>query len=259
MDAVHFELLFQVHVELGKSFERQFLHHVDSLASGGVGLQKLLGGLGKSGRKQEDLARGGQVSDESLDLGLEVLGKQLVGLVHDEHLALLELNVRDHAQYFQGSPYNNMDRLFESKKRLVGRLAPCQHDAFDIHVLSDVLDFFGGLVREFPRGREHQRLDDWLGCVDFLEKRDDIGGGFARSVFRSVNNVFPCQGDWDDGLLDGRRSIEALFVESFEDVLFNVEIVESESPCVGHVLNLEIREHCLCSAWLSPKSPCSLS
>lgn len=49
VDAVHFELLFQVNVELGKALQGQFLHHVDSLTGRDVGFEELLSGLGESG------------------------------------------------------------------------------------------------------------------------------------------------------------------------------------------------------------------
>lgn len=206
------------------------------------------------------MARGRQVRDEGLHLGLEVLRKQLVGLVHDEHFSLFELDVRNHAQYFQWRPHDHMDGLFESQKGLVGGLAPRQHDALDVHVLADVLDFLGGLVRQLSCGREHEGLDNWLGRVDFLEKGNDIRGGFARSIFGSVNHVFAGQGDGDDGLLDGGGSIKALFVDAFQNVLFDVEIVECESPGVRHVLELgKSASTCSCSARLFRKSPCLLS
>lgn len=89
VQAVHFLLLLDVGVVLGYALEGELLHQVDLVRVVHVLLDELVDSAWKGSRIQEDLSVLWQEADDVVEHVLEVLGQELVGLVHDEHAALV--------------------------------------------------------------------------------------------------------------------------------------------------------------------------
>ena len=78
-------------VVLGDALEGELLHQVDLIGVAHVLPHEALHGQGEGGGVEQNLAVGRKVSNETVQHSLEVLGKELVGLVQAEDLALFDV------------------------------------------------------------------------------------------------------------------------------------------------------------------------
>lgn len=91
VETVDLLLLFYESVILSDAAEGELIHEVDLERIGHVLVGKFLNRHGKRSREQHELTVEGMIAEDLLDGAGEFLGKELVGLVHDNHAALTEV------------------------------------------------------------------------------------------------------------------------------------------------------------------------
>mmetsp|Transcript_59395 Transcript_59395/g.173770 ORF Transcript_59395/g.173770 Transcript_59395/m.173770 type:complete len:237 (-) Transcript_59395:304-1014(-) len=202
-------------------------------------------GHGERGRVHQDLPVGRQEFEKVLDDGLELRTQELVRLIHDDHLAGLEVAdalVRE-VQHAAGGRHHDVHLVVEPHDVLPEARAPGGDHALHVHVLPQLLHHGGRLQRELARGHEYQALDDVLGGRALLEQRDDEGAGLAGAVLGARQHGLPRQGDRDAILLDRRGLLVALLEDPHEELALEVVVLEVVALRRRHVLRLHAVVH----------------
>lgn len=171
----------------------------------------------KRGREDDDLGRGGQVAVDVVDLVLETLVEELVGLIEDEHLQraqggeVSQSSSRERARRVEGSANLDVprpevppsDHVEHSTRRstddvlsvveLLDVLPNASSSnagvALDVHVVSEGEDDALDLGGQFSSGGEDEGLGLSDGGVDRLEGRDREGRGLSGSRLSLGDNV----------------------------------------------------------------------
>ena len=85
VQAVDLLLLLDIRIVLSDTLKSELLHQIDLIRVVHVLLDKLVDSAWESSRVEKDLSVGREIRDDRVEHVLEVLGEELVGLVHDEH------------------------------------------------------------------------------------------------------------------------------------------------------------------------------
>ena len=143
-------------VVLRDTLESELLHQVDDVGLLQELVLELLDRDGEGGRVEEDLALRVREADELLDDGLELGGQELVGLVHDEDVAVVELGhllVREVEDAARGR-HDDVDGVVEAHDVVLEGGAAGGHHHLDAEVLPDLLDDLRRLEGQLSRGDE---------------------------------------------------------------------------------------------------------
>lgn len=202
--------LLQEGVVLSDSSEGELVHEVDLVGLVHPLVLEVLDDDGERRGEEHDLSLLGHEREELLDDGRELGREELVGLVHDERLALAQVcdslagEIEDPSRRTDEDVHSLAETHdIVSQRRSSGG----DHDRH-ARVLAERLADLRGLERELTRGDEEKRLDLVHLGVDALEGGDDEGGRLARPVLGSCEHVATRQRDGDRLFLDGRRLLE---------------------------------------------------
>ncbi len=195
-------------------------------------------------REQHGLAAGRQHVDDLLDVGQEAQVEHLVGLVEDERLDVLEVELllsREVQQAARGAD-DHVDALLEGLDlRLVGPVAVDGEDAY-VTDLARGQQVVGDLCAQLARGDDDERLRgvgeglglgaaglDVGGDGDALEERETEAQGLAGAGLGLADDVLAGQGDGERHLLDGEGGDDADGLKRFGRLGEDSELSESRS------------------------------
>ena len=179
VEAVELLALLDKGVVLRDTLESELLHQVDDVGLLQELVLELLDRDGEGGRVEEDLALRVREADELLDDGLELGRQELVGLVHHEDVAVVELGhllVRE-VEDAAGGRDDDVDGVVEAHDIVLERGAAGRHHHLDTDVLPDLLDDLRRLEGQFSRGDEEHRCGEGEGKAQGSIK----GGGRVSS------------------------------------------------------------------------------
>ena len=91
-------------------------------------------------------------------------------------------------------------------------------DALEIHLLD--------LLGELPGGGKDQGLALPQPGVDLLQDRDGEGGGLAGTGLSLSDNIHTLDAGHDSSLLDSRRLLKAIGIDSSQELLLQVHVIE---------------------------------
>ena len=235
-------------VELLDTFKGEFV----LLDENTDGVAHELGGdlehiLGHGGREEDNLGGLREELEDIVDLLGETARQHLVGLIKDEHLHAvgLEDTALDHVVDTAGGTDDDLGAVLEGLHVIPDAGAANAGVALDLHEVTDgdhnLLDLLGQLAG----GGEDESLAGLDVRVDLLENGDGEGGGLAGTGLGLGDHVVTC-GEWvrsgsaralralgltlDDGhdgtLLDSRRALETVGVDSTEELALEVHRIE---------------------------------
>lgn len=155
-------LLLDEGVVLGDTLEREGVHEVDLVGVLEVAVGEGLDGDGEGGREEEDLALGGAEREQLLNGLLDLRGEELVGLVHDDVVAVGEVGdlavgeVLDAA----GRADEDVHGLVEAHNVVAQVRATRRHHHLQaLEVLAELLADLARLQGELTSGHEDERCD----------------------------------------------------------------------------------------------------
>lgn len=156
------------------------------------------------------MAVGLHLLEDLLNHDRELWREELVGLVHDEHGALREVEhvAAGQVEHTARRADEDVHRLVEAENVVTQvRAAGRDHD-LETKVLAEGAAHGRCLESKFA-GRDEQKsldlVDVW---VDPLERWNDEGRGLACAVLGASQDISPCQRNRDGLFLDGRRLLE---------------------------------------------------
>jgi hypothetical protein len=177
-------LLFDGDEKLLDAFKRQFITLDENANRVGhefcCHLQNI---VWQGGAEQDDLGSGREVTVDVINLILEALVEELVGLVQDEHLdvARAEDAPPNHVEDPAGRPREDVLTIFEFTYVLADGSAADARVTLHVHVVAQGEDDGLDLRREFAGGGEDERLGLSDGDIDGLQHGDGEGGRFTRA------------------------------------------------------------------------------
>mmetsp|Transcript_20903 Transcript_20903/g.62318 ORF Transcript_20903/g.62318 Transcript_20903/m.62318 type:complete len:329 (+) Transcript_20903:692-1678(+) len=188
----------------------------------------------------EDLPARGQELQEVLNDGLELGAQELVSLVHDNHVARLQLaNVLvGQIENAAGGRDDDMDLVVQTHD-VFPQTGPSSRDhALDVHVLAQLLHHRGGLESQLTRGHEDQALNYVLGGGALLEQGDHEGARLAGAVLRAREHRLSRQGYRNAILLDRRGLLVPLLKNSHQELPLQEVVLEVVALGGSDVLRL---------------------
>src|SRR5690606_16617479 len=185
---------------------------------------------GGHGRGEEgDLALGGCLAEDLLDVFGEAHAEHLVCFVEDEEADVVEAQgaafevVLDAA----GGADDDVDAVAQGALLGdVGGAAVDGQDADVVHLAGEGLDGVGDLHGELARGGQDEGLDLAEGGVDGGEQREAEGGGLAGSGLGDAGDVAAGEELGDGAGLDGGGGDEAEVVDGGAQGCGQVEVGE---------------------------------
>ena len=243
-------LLLDGDVELLDTFEGEFVlldEDSDRVAHEfGGNLEDV---LGHGSREKNNLGGLGQKLEDVVDLLGETARQHLIGLVEDEHLHAvgLEHAALDHVRHTAGSADHHLWAILKCLHIIsyAGTADACV--ALDAHEVTDCHHHLLDLLGKFAGWGEDESLACLEVGVDLLENGDGEGRGLAGTGLCLCNDIASCVtrklgcdracqevnnqltlDDWHDGaLLDGRRALETVGVDSTEELRLEVHRIEA--------------------------------
>lgn len=221
VEAVDLLAFFDEGVELGDTLEGELVHEVDLVGVLHVLVGEVLDGQGEGGGEEERLA-----ALERRDIAVDLIhelgefgAEKLVGLIEDNHAALVELGggLGGEIGNTSGGGDEDVDGAHQAHDIVAeGGTTGGDHDFEAADVLAEFLGDLGGLERELTGGNKEKGLNGGDFSADLLEDGDDERSGLAGSVFGAGEDVFSGEGDGDGFLLNGGRLFETLFEDAHE-------------------------------------------
>ena len=191
--------------ELLDAFERQFITLDEDANRVGHEFCRHLEDIIRQGSAEKhDLGSGREVTVDVINLILEALIEELVGLVQNEHLdvARAEGAPPNHVEDPAGCSRDDVLAIFEFTNVLTNRSAADARVTLHVHVVAQCEDNGLNLRREFAGGREDERLGLSHGDVDGLQHGYREGGGFTRAGLGLGDDISPLRYREDSTLLD---------------------------------------------------------
>lgn len=228
VQAVDLLLLLDIRIVLSDTLKSELLHQIDLIRVVHVLLDELVDGARESSRVEKDLSVGREIGDDRVEHVLEVLGEELVGLVHDEHGArvhdgeALLHEIEDTA--WRGDDHVHL--LLQTHDVLLEVRAASGRHHLAAHVLAQLDADLARLQRELACWHDYERLDFVLRDVDALEDRDHVRACLSGAVLGASQDVAASQCDWDARLLDGRWSFPALLENAHQELSLETVVLE---------------------------------
>lgn len=221
-------LLLDIGIVLGDTLESELLHQIDLVRIVHVSLDKLVNSTRKRGRVEENLTIGRQVGDDRVEHVLEVLGEELVSLVHDEHRARVHDGeaLLHEVENATGRGDDHVHLLLQTHDVLLEVRAACGRHHLAAHVLAQLDADLARLQRQFACWHDYQCLDFVLRHVDALQDWDHVRACFACAVLCARQDVAACQCDWDARLLNWRWSFPALLEDAHQELTLETIVLE---------------------------------
>jgi len=222
-------LLLDSNVELLDTFESKFVlldENADRVAHELGGDLKDI--LGHSGGQKNDLGGLRQKLEDVVDLLGETTGKHLVGLVKDEHLHAvgLEEATLDHVVDTARGADNNLRAVLESLHVVADAGTTNAGMALNAHEVTDGNDDLLDLLSQLTSRGQDESLALLQVGVDLLKNGDGESSGLASTRLGLRNNIVALDDGHDGALLDSRRALETVSVNSTEELSAEVHLIE---------------------------------
>jgi hypothetical protein len=162
VEAVYFLLFLNKGVVLGNTAQSEFVHQVDDVCIGHELVLERLDGHREGGREQADLSVGLALANEGLEHLLELGAEQLVGLVHDNDLALGQVGDALLGQVVDaaGGCDHHMHRGVEANNIIAEIGATSTGHDLDLHVFADFHHDGGSLQRQLSCRNQHKYCEN---------------------------------------------------------------------------------------------------
>jgi len=234
-------LLLDVGVVLSNTLEGQLLHKVNLVGIVHVLFDESVDGAGEGSRVEQNLSVRRQVGDDRVEHILEVLRQEFVGLVHDEHAALVHNReaLLHQIEYAARRGNDHVHLLLQAHDVLLEVSAARGRHDLAAHVLRDLDADLASLQRELASRHDDQRLDLVLGDVDALEDRNDVGARFAGAVLGAREYVAAGESDRYARLLNGRRILPALLEDAHEELALEAVVLELVAFRCRHITSFD--------------------
>ena len=195
--------------------------------------------LRHSSGQKDDLGGLRQQSEDVVDLLLETGGQHLIGLIQDEHLDFVGLEVSsvNHVDDSTWSTNNNLDTGLEGLNVAAhGSTTDGGMDG-DFQVQTNGGDDLLDLQGQLSGGGQDQSLGGLEILINVLQSRDGEGGGLTGTRLGLSQNVLTL-GDWQDSsLLDCRWSFVTVTENTSDNLGLQVQIIERVDDIVVVGLN----------------------
>ena len=184
--------------------------------------------LGHGGREKSNLDGARQQLEHVIYLLLETVLKHLISLVNNEDLKVIQLqrSLRSHVVNTAGSSDNQMLTLTELLNILSDGGTTDASVAADLHVVTQRLSNSHDLLSELSGGSKDQSLANLLRDVDLLQTTDHESTGLTSTGLGLTDSVTAHKNGSDGSLLNGRGLLETVRVDTTEEVLIQIEVVE---------------------------------
>lgn len=180
-----------------------------------------------------------QQSENVVNLLLETGGQHLIGLIQDEHLDLVGLEVSsvDHVENSTWSTDNNLDTRLEGLDVILHGGTTNGSVNSDVQVQTDGVDDVKNLLGQLSGWSQDQSLGGLLGVVNVLQSRDGEGGGLSGTRLGLSQHILSL-GDWNNGsLLNGRRSFVTVTEDTSDNLRLKVHVIKRVDDIVVVGLN----------------------
>lgn len=238
VQAVHLLLLFNERVVLRDTAEGKLIHEVDLVWRVHVLVLEALNNDRKGGAEEHDLAVLRTEREQLFDDGSELGRQELIGLVHDEHLALGQVGhifARQIQNSARGS--NNDMNGFGQADNVVLQAGTTRRDHnVDTEVLSKRFAHLRRLQGQFSGRHQYQGLRFILLRIDAFQRWNDEGSSFTGAVLRSCKNIATRQSDRNGFFLNGRGLLETGFENAHHELALDEELLEIETFRVRDIL-----------------------
>jgi len=184
--------------------------------------------LRHSGRQKDDLGGLWQQLEDVVDLLLETGRQHLIGLIQDEHLDLVGLEVSsvDHVENSTWGTNNNLDTRSEGLDIVRQRGTTNRGVDGDVQVQTDVGDDVLDLQSQLSGWSQDQSLGGLLVDVDVLQSRDGEGSGLTGTGLGLSQHISTLS-NWQDGsLLNSRRGFVTVTEDTSNDFWLQVQVIE---------------------------------
>mmetsp|Transcript_102065 Transcript_102065/g.186428 ORF Transcript_102065/g.186428 Transcript_102065/m.186428 type:complete len:258 (-) Transcript_102065:477-1250(-) len=204
VEAVHLLPLLYKRIKLCHTLQRQLVHQIDFMGIRHVLVLELDNRHWECCRVHEDLSSVRQELQEILNNGLELWAQQFVCLIHDKHIASLQVAhvLVGKIQHTARRRHHNVHCVVKAHDILAETGAASGDHALHIHVLTKLLDDGGGLEGELTSGDEDEALDLSFRCRALLKQRNCERTCLARSILCSCKNRLAGQSHRDAVFLD---------------------------------------------------------
>ena len=125
---------------------------------------------------------------------------------------------RTHVEHTAGRADDDVDTLLELGHAVANRGAADGAVALDLEVVTERHEDLLRLLGELARGREDEGLALSQVGVDRLQDRDGEGGRLAGARLRLGDDIVALDDGHDRALLDRRRSLEAVRVDTAQQL-----------------------------------------
>ena len=191
------------------------------------------------GGQKHNLGGFWQQLEDVVDLFLETRGQHLIGLIQDEHLDLvgLEVSSLDHVRNSTWSTNNNLDTGSEGFNVVRHRSTTNGSMHSNVQVQTNVGDDVLDLQSQFSGWSQDQGLGGLLVDVNVLQSRNGEGGSLTGTRLGLGQNV-SAFGDWQNGsLLNGRRRFVTVTENTSDDFWLQVQVVKRVDDIVVVTFN----------------------
>ena len=204
-------------IVLRDAFQGQFIHQIDFVGLFHVFANEIVDSHGKGRWKEHHLTIAGHGVEQIIQQMVEILRKQLIRFIQDDHSASVDLSqiLVHQIQQTAGRGNDNVHDLLQT----CDIFAQWCSTGGDHHAQ---LDMFGqlhadrtGLQSQFSCWNQDHGLNGVLRGIDAFEDRNGVGACLASTILRSTQNISAGQGDGNRLFLDGRWFFPTFFVDAW--------------------------------------------
>lgn len=241
VEAVDLLLLFDKCIVLRNTAQSELIHQVDLEWIGHMLVGELFDRHGEGSREEHKLPVVRVVAENFLDGRGELLRKQFVGLVHNNHATFAEIGnfLACQVSYSARCADQHMHGVAEADDVVAQACATGGNHHVDIEMFAEGFADLRCLHGELAGGHKNDTLDLVLFGVDTLKTGDDKSGGLASAVLRAGQNVPALNGDRDAFFLDWRGPLETGFKDAHHELALEGELLKFQALGVCDILKTE--------------------
>lgn len=184
--------------------------------------------LGHSGGQKNNLGGLWQQLEDVVDLLLETRRQHLIGLIQNEHLNLVGLEVSsvDHVEHSTRSTHDNLDTRSEGLDIVSHRGTTNRSVDGNLQVQTNVGDDVLDLQSQLSGWSQDQSLGSLLVDVNVLQSRNGEGGSLTGTRLGLGQHVSTFGDRQDGSLLNGRWRFVTVTENTSNDLWFKVQVVK---------------------------------
>ena len=184
--------------------------------------------LGHGGREQSDLHVAGQQLEHIIELLLETWLEHLISLINNEDLEVVQLQnlFGCHVINTTGGTNNHVLALTELIDVLTDGSTTDASVAANLHIVTQGLSNSGDLLDKLSGGGQDQSLANLLREVDFLQTSNHESTSFTGTGLGLTDSIAASKERSDGSLLNSRWLLETIRVDTTEEVLVQIQVIE---------------------------------